>query len=94
MLGFKNIDRGRKLYCLARASEADTILGGAAICFEGFLTCFLKVPLACLGSMVAAVQLNSLGTLGKHFTKPSEQVAAPTKTARDTSPQLPSFVTR
>ena len=38
---------------------------------------FLKVPLACLGSMAAAVQPNSLGTLIKHFTKPSEQVAAP-----------------
>ena len=28
-------------------------------------------------SMAAAVQTNSLGTLRKHFTKPSEQVAAP-----------------
>ena len=38
---------------------------------------FLKVPLACLGSMAAALQTNSLGTLRKHLTKPSEQVAAP-----------------
>ena len=47
----------------------------------GFVTCFLKDPLACLGSMAAAVQPNSLGTLRKHFTKPSEQVAAPPGTA-------------
>ena len=52
------------------------VLGWAASCSEGFVTCFLKVPLACLGSMAAAVQPNSLGTLRKHFTKPSEQVAA------------------
>ena len=31
------------------------ILGGAATCSEGFVICFLKVPLACLGSMAAAV---------------------------------------
>ena len=29
------------------------VLGGAATCFEGFVICFLKVPLACLGSMTA-----------------------------------------
>ena len=51
--------------------------GGAATCSEGFATYFLKVPLACLGSMAAAVQLN-MGTFGKHFTKPPEQVATPT----------------
>ena len=53
------------------------LLGGAATCSEGFVICFLKVPLASLSSMAAAVQPNSLGTLSKHFTKPSEQVAAP-----------------
>ena len=55
----------------------DFQLGGVAACSEGFVVCLLKVPLACLGSMAAAVQPNSLGTLIKHFTKPSEQVAAP-----------------
>ena len=50
------------------------ILGGAATCSEGFVICFLKVPFACLGSMAAAV---AWGTFRKHFTKPSEQVAAP-----------------
>ena len=53
------------------------MLGGAATHSEGFITYFLKVPLACLGSMAAAVQPNSLGTLRKHLTKPLEQVAAP-----------------
>ena len=48
------------------------ILGGAATCSEDFLTCFLKVPLPCLGSMAAAVQPNILGTLRKHFTKPNK----------------------
>ena len=33
--------------------------------------------LAFLGNMAAEVRPNSLGTLTKHFTKPSEQVAAP-----------------
>ena len=55
--------------------RSHVILGGAATCYGGFVICFLKVPLVCLGSMGAAVQPNSLGTL--FFTKPSEQVAAP-----------------
>ena len=29
------------------------LLGGAATCSEGFVICFLKVHLACLGSMAA-----------------------------------------
>ena len=57
--------------------------GGSATCFEGFVVSFLKVPLACLGSMAAEVQPNSLGTLGKHFTKPSEQVATPPSRLRE-----------
>ena len=57
--------------------QYESLLGGAVTCSEGFVTVFLKVPLACLGSMAAAVQHNSLGTLRKHFTKLSEQVAAP-----------------
>ena len=32
------------------------VLGGAATCLEGFVICFLRVPLACLGSMAAAVK--------------------------------------
>ena len=45
------------------------VLGGAATCSKGFVLCFLKVPLACLGSMAAAVQLNSLGNSWKTFYK-------------------------
>ena len=44
------------------------VLGGAATCSEGFVIYFLKVPLACLGSlgsMAAAVQPNSLGNSQK-----------------------------
>ena len=52
-------------------------MGGAAACSEGFVACFLKVPLACLGSMAAALQPNSLGTLRRYFTKPSLQPDAP-----------------
>ena len=61
------------------------VLGGAATCSKGFVICFLKVPLACLGSMSVTVQPNSLGTLRKHFTKLSEQVAAPPGTGRSIS---------
>ena len=44
------------------------LLGGAATCSKGFVICFLKIPLACLGSMAAAVQPNSLGkTVYKTF---------------------------
>ena len=42
---------------------------------RGFVVCFLKVPLACRGSMAAAVQ--PWGTFRKHSKKPSKQVAAP-----------------
>ena len=34
----------------------NALLGGAATCSEGFVICLLKVRLACLGSMAAAVQ--------------------------------------
>ena len=44
---------GGKIKCI--------LLGGAATCSEGFVICFLKVSLACLGSMAAAIQHNSLG---------------------------------
>ena len=45
--------------------------GGAATCSEGFVVCFLKVPLACWGSMAAAVQPNSLGNSKKTSYKTS-----------------------
>ena len=63
--------RGRGERERERESEKH-ILGGAATSSEDFLTCFLKVPLPCLGSMAAAVQPNILGTLRKHFTKPNK----------------------
>ena len=46
----------------ARTSSkvSEFILGGAATCSEGFATCFLKVPVACLGSIAAAVQPGEL----------------------------------
>ena len=44
--------------------------GGAATCSEGFVVNFLKVPLACWGSSVAAVQHNSLaGELSENILK-------------------------
>ena len=41
-------------------NRAAQVLGGAATCSEGFAIFFLKVPLACMGSMAAAVQPNCL----------------------------------
>ena len=55
-----------------------SVLGGAATCSEGFVTCFLKVPLACLGCMAAAVQPNSLGTLEKKIHKTFKTSGRPT----------------
>ena len=51
------------------ADSPTILLGGAATCSEGFLICFLKVPLACLGSMEAAVQPNGLGNSQKTVYK-------------------------
>jgi len=45
------------------------VLVGAATCSVGFVICFLKVPLACLGSMAAAVLPNSLGNSQKKVYK-------------------------
>jgi len=45
---------------------------GAATCSQGFVVIFLKVPLACWGSNVAAVQPNSLGNSQKTFYKISQ----------------------
>ena len=41
------------------------MLEGAVTCGKGDVLCFLIVPLACLGSMAAAVQPNSLGNSQK-----------------------------
>ena len=48
---------GLSLSCAATlgSSKLPNILGEVATCSEGFVICFLKVPLACLGSMAAAV---------------------------------------
>ena len=45
------------------------IQSGAAGSEKGFDKCFLKVLLACLGSMAAAVQLNCLGNSRNTFYK-------------------------
>ena len=55
------------------------VLGGAATCSEGFVICFLKVPLACLGSMAAAVQPNSLGNYQKTVYKTFGTSGRPTQ---------------
>ena len=41
------------------------VLPGATTCRKCFVICFLKVPLACLGSIAATVQPNSLGNSQK-----------------------------
>ena len=43
--------------------QYESLLGGAVTCSEGFVTVFLKVPLACLGSMAAAVQQLAIITI-------------------------------
>ena len=48
---------------------AKYLLGGAATCSEGFVMCFLKIPLACMGSMAAAVLPNGLGNFQKFVYK-------------------------
>ena len=45
----------------------DHIQSGALGCEKGSVKYFLKVPLACLCSMAAAVQPNSLGNSWKTF---------------------------
>ena len=52
-----------------------------AACGKGFVICFLKVPIACLGGMTGVVYSpTTCGTLRKHLTKSPEQVAAPGST--------------
>ena len=72
--------RERGLHHSKSAGSGSAVPGGAATCSEGFVVNFLKVPLACWGSSVAAVQPNSLGN--SQFAENilqnlSEQVAAP-----------------
>ena len=53
------------------------ILGGAAPCSEGFLLILLQVPLIAWAAWQLQLGPTAWGTLTTHFTKPSEQVAAP-----------------
>ena len=55
--------------CFEMEINALVLLGGAATCSKRFVICFLKVPLACLGGMAAAVQPNSLGNSQKTVNK-------------------------
>ena len=55
------------------------LLGGVATCSEGFVICFLKVPLVCLGSMAAAVQPNGLGNFQKTVYKTFGTSSRPTQ---------------
>ena len=55
------------------------LLGGEATCSEGFVMCFLKVPLACLGSRAAAVQPSSLGNSQKNVYKTFGTSGRPTQ---------------
>ena len=55
-------DMRQKFVCLwlKMGLGIHTVQCGAGTCSEGFVICFLKVPLACLGSMAAAVQPNGI----------------------------------
>ena len=56
-----------------------SILGGAATCVQGFVISFLKVPLACLGCMAAAVQPSGLGNSQKFVYKTFGTSGRPTQ---------------
>ena len=58
-------------YGRMHSNSIEIIPGGAATCSEGCVVNFLKVPLACWGSSVAAVQPNSLGNSQKTSYKTS-----------------------
>ena len=51
--------------------------GGAATCSEGFVKCFPRVPRLLGCTAAAMLPKQARGTIIKHITKPSEQVAAP-----------------
>ena len=56
-----------------------SVPSGAATCENGFVKCFLEVPLACLGSMAAALQPNSLGNSRKKVNKTFGASGRPTR---------------
>ena len=76
ILGSETSEKTRN--CKISITWKGNIQSGAATCSEGFVICLLKVPPDCAW---AAWQLQYNPTacwnLRKHFTKPSEQVAAP-----------------
>ena len=57
----------------------NSVLGGAATLSEGFVISFLKVPLACLGCMAAAVQPSGLGNSRKFVYKTFRTSGRPTQ---------------
>ena len=59
----------RFCYMIPRGSCHAFLQSGAAGCEKGFVKCFLKVLLACRGSMAAAVQPNVLWNSYKTFYK-------------------------
>ena len=58
---------------------ATHLVGGAATCSEGFVISFLKVSLACLGCMTAAVQPSGLGNSQKFVYKTFRTSGRPTR---------------
>ena len=56
---FENVKRDMKLDAV-NIGHRDTVQSGSAGCVKGFVTSFLEVPLACLGSMATAVQHSCL----------------------------------
>ena len=59
-------------FCWHQIESCIFVRSGAATCFEDFVICFLKDPLACFGSIAAsvqAVQPNGLGSYQKTFYK-------------------------
>ena len=68
--GRKGADReGQRQPCLSLLMEVAELSrqSGAETCSEAFVICFLKVPLACLGRMAAAVQPKGLGNSQNTF---------------------------
>ena len=63
----------------AARQVTSVILGGAATCSEGFVICFLKVPLSCLGSMAAAVLPYGLENFQKFVYKTFRTSGGPTR---------------
>ena len=66
-----------KIHILSLHVYAQFILGGAATCSEGFVKCFPRVPRLLGCTAAAMLPKQARGTIIKHITKPSVQVAAP-----------------